>query len=100
MDNVRFPPEGAASPAMAGGVAPSSYGAMNKLVYVQCPKCRRRISEPLPRGVIVPYTHRVRGIHGAACRLIIQTATEGENHRVWALPHDESYERALLKLLG
>lgn len=69
-------------------------------VYLDCRVCGGRIFQPFSRfSGPVAFTHH-RPHRTESCRLIVYPDQLGDDHRVYPLAPDESYEEALEGLLA
>lgn len=76
-----------------------------RLARVTCPKCKRAVPEPLPRGSLVPVVHSPGG--RAPCRFWISVAPRPgadhlvrvlENRREGDTPEGETFEGTLAEM--
>lgn len=67
---------------------------------VRCPYCHSWIPQPFARGrVAVANTHvRVADPHGPRCRVIVVTATQGEQHEVHRVPEGVTLETVMERI--
>lgn len=64
------------------------------LVQVVCPKCRRLVPEPMPRGSLVPVVHD-RGAGHGRCRFWVSVdPTSDDDHKFRVLENGDEREAA------
>lgn len=68
------------------------------LVYLDCPHCKDRIRTPFTRGG-PPTVYIHFKSNRASCRLVVQIAATGSEHRLDVVPDRVSLENALMARL-